>query len=214
MSRKIAPFIDIVRLEDKETKLKAFIKTVLEQACERETSEGDQVVLLVARSIESPVAKAVASLVREGAIAVPLRTILALTPREDADAGMIETFNLLVGANGGANGKVIKDARLFDAHEQLVLGPAASWVGDCMRRDPMKCDAYECYAAACAKTAGWALTSHERLWAVSQDASEMVFVQRESQPVALPDDCVGITGAESDAGTDPMGNDPMGSQSS
>ena len=29
MNRKIAPFIDIVRLEDKETKLKSFVRSVV-----------------------------------------------------------------------------------------------------------------------------------------------------------------------------------------
>jgi hypothetical protein len=31
--------------------------------------------------------------------------------------------------------------RLVEAHEQLVLGPETCWIGDCMQRDPAKCDA-------------------------------------------------------------------------
>lgn len=163
MSRKIAPFIDIVRLEDKETKLKSFIRTVVEQSAVRCDANSDaNVVLLIARSVESPVAKAVAALVREGTITTPVKLILALTPRAEGDSDSVgETLSALVGGQGG---RVVRDVRLFDAHEQLVLGPAASWVGDCMRRDPMKRDAFECYAADCSKTAGWARTSFNRLW--------------------------------------------------
>lgn len=200
MSRKIAPFIDIVRLEDKEAKLKAFIKAVVERTADTEEPVEDAgLVLLIARSVDSPVAKAVASLVREGTLAKPLRTILALMPREDADAATVETFHSLTEGHGG---HLIRDVRLFDAHEQIVLGPAASWVGDCMRRDPMKRDAYECYAADCTKTAGWALTSHQRLWAASEPMPELVLVQRD-QPVEI-DGCVGIGGAEAEKPAAPV----------
>ncbi len=204
MSRKIAPFIDIVRLEDKEAKLKAFIRTVVEQSNVHDDAEAcQQVVLLVARSVDSPVAKAVAALVREGAMPNPLRTILALMPREDADAAAVDTFNALIGSHGG---QVIRDIRLFDAHEQIVLGPAASWVGDCMRRDPMKRDAYECYAAECSKTAGWARTSHERLWAVCEPMPELVLVQPSLAIADLEGACVGIPGVETDTAADPIGS--------
>jgi hypothetical protein len=204
MNRKIAPFIDIVRLEDKETKLKAFIRTVVEQAASCAKPEGEaNVLLLIARSVESPVAKAVASLVREGAIATPLRTILALMPRPDCDAAAVETFTALTGSHGG---QLIRDLRLFDAHEQIVLGPAASWVGDCMRRDPMKRDAYECYAADCAKTAGWARTSHERLWAVCEPMPELVLAPREPAAVEMDGTCVAMTGAEAETPADPLGS--------
>lgn len=165
MSRKIAPFIDIVRLEDKETKLKSFIRTVVEQSAHCDSASHGQTVLLIARSVESPVAKAVAALVREGTITGPVKAILALVPRQEGDNGFSETLSALVGTQGG---RVVRDIRLFDAHEQLVLGPAASWVGDCMRRDPMKRDAYECYAADCSKTAGWARTSFDRFWNICE----------------------------------------------
>ncbi|MEQ1576200.1 MAG: hypothetical protein ABL894_00975, partial [Hyphomicrobium sp.] len=56
------------------------------------------------------------------------------------------------------------DARLLDAHEQLILGPSSVWVGDCMRRDPAKRDAYECYASDSAETAVWAKRSFDRVW--------------------------------------------------
>ncbi len=200
MSRKIAPFIDIVRLEDKETKLKSFIRTVVEQAAAHcETGGESHAVLLIARSIESPVAKAVAALVREGTITVPVKAILALLPRQEVEGDAVgDTLAALVGAQGG---RVIRDARLFDAHEQIVLGPAASWIGDCMRRDPMKRDAYECFAADCSKTAGWARTSFERLWNICEALPEEL-----GQPVAAvaAELCPLPVGVEDGALADPV----------
>jgi len=56
----------------------------------------------------------------------------------------------------------------IEAHEQLVLGPETCWIGDCMRRDPAKCDAYESYVEGCGEAAGCAAVSFERLWLASQ----------------------------------------------
>jgi hypothetical protein len=199
MNRKIAPFIDIVRLEDKETKLKSFVRNVVDQSQVRcGTNEAANGVLLIARSIDSPVAKAVAALVREGAITTPVKLILALPPRQEVEGdNSHETFSALTGSNGG---RIIRDIRLFDAHEQLVLGPTASWVGDCMRRDPMKRDAYECYAADCGKTAGWAKTSFDRMWETCEPMPDDQF--QHAKP-ADPEVCLPAVAAEETA------NDPL-----
>lgn len=198
MNRRSAPFIDIVRMEDKETKLKAFIRTVVEQAAAKGEPTSGEAILLIARSVDSPVAKAVAALVREGVIALPIKPILAIVPRPDAEQAACDTFNTLVADRGG---RIIRDVRLFDAHEQLVLGHAASWVGDCMRRDPMKRDAYECFAADCGNTAGWARTSHERLWNKCEPMPEIVFVP--APPAGLADAAAASAAAEADP-ADPL----------
>jgi hypothetical protein len=117
--------------------------------------------MLVARSASSPVAKAIAALAREGVLDMPVRAVFLLD-RHDGTEGSLDAqpdlpFTL--------SARIATDLRLADAHEQLVLGPAASWYGDCMRRDPMKRDAYECFAANCTQTATWARISFERLWA-------------------------------------------------
>ena len=168
MSRKIAPQIDIVRLEDKENKLKLFIKAVVEQGMGQGCAEAaDRALLLVARSAGSPVAKAVFSLAREGIVEMPVRAIFSPADAADREAGSDEgdagSLQMAV--------RIARDPRLAFAHEQLVLGASASWIGDSMRRDPMKRDAYECYAADCSRTAGWARISFERLWAVSESAA-------------------------------------------
>ena len=57
-----------------------------------------------------------------------------------------------------------RNPRLMEAHEQLVLGPETCWIGDSMRREPTKCDAYEAYVDSCLKTTATVVTSFERLW--------------------------------------------------
>ncbi len=158
MSRTNAPHMDIVKLEDKEDKLKTFIAehaVSLAQAS-RPTIAQDE-ILFIARSRQSPVARAVAALVGGGQIAQPIRAIFALKSPADTASGDDEF----------ATRMLAHDLRLLDAHEQLVIGSRTSWIGDCMRRDPNKRDAYECFAADCGVTAGWARTSFERLWAQS-----------------------------------------------
>ena len=58
--------------------------------------------------------------------------------------------------------------RLIEAHEQLVIDTETCWIGDCMRRDPTKCDAYESFVEGCGEAAGCAAVSFERLWTTCQ----------------------------------------------
>ncbi len=158
MSRTNAPHMDIVKLEDKEDKLRTFIAehaVALAQASKSAIAQDE--ILVIARSRQSPVAQAIAALVRDGQIAQPIRAIFAMKTHTDTAAG----------DDGFATRMLAHDLRLLDAHEQLVIGSKTSWIGDCMRRDPNKRDAYECFAADCGVTAGWARTSFERLWAAS-----------------------------------------------
>jgi hypothetical protein len=176
MSRNVTPFIDIVRLEDKETKLKAFISAVVTPNAVSDAAPGGDVALLIARSIDSPVVKALGGLIQDHTISGPVKIILAIAPRSGAQDPAADALIAMVRSAGA---RVVRDQRLFDAHEQLVLGPAASWVGDCMRRDPIKRDAYECYAADCSKTAGWARRSFDRLWEACEPLGE-------ESPVVMP----------------------------
>lgn len=119
--------------------------------------------MLVARSLESPVVKAVAGAADEIAGAgFNLRLILA---QLDASASARDWSQDITLAH---EVRWAKHPRLIEAHEQLVLGPEACWIGDCMRRDPTKCDAYESFVEDCGEAAGCAAVSFERLWCASQ----------------------------------------------
>jgi len=63
---------------------------------------------------------------------------------------------------------VVRNPRLIEAHEQLVLGARACWTGDTMRRDPAICDAYERFVEDAPELAAAARLTFERLWAASE----------------------------------------------
>lgn len=195
MSRTKSPHIDIVRLEDKENKLKCFVAQFMREASPASSLAENRVLLLIVRSLESPAAKAVAALAEEGTLDVPVRAIVAIA----AKSGHGNVVEGPAAFFAGQSVRLARDPRLLDAHEQIVLGPATSWIGDCMRRDPMKRDAYECFASDCSETARWARISFERLWQAS------IPIEGRPLPVmptaAVLEACAGVVAAES--GEDP-----------
>jgi hypothetical protein len=156
MTLNAKPRMDVVKREDKEAKLKAFISDYLlasSAACVAPPW------LLIARSAESPVVQALLALAP--AIRAAGLTVRTLYPEVAANAS--DTAALSPVAYAGEV-RVLRDLRLLDAHEQLYLDPRTSWVGDCMRREPAKRDAYEYYASDCTETADWCLKAFVRLW--------------------------------------------------
>lgn len=168
MRTKLPTRIDVVKKEEKEAHLIAFIRADLEAARTRAALAPDRFAgreyTLVLRSLQSPVARALATLSSDlAAGAVTLRLVM-VQPILGADTGLAtgdgaDLAPILLAA------RVLRDIRFLDAHEQLCLGDANTWFGDCMRREPGKRDAYECYAADNPDLARWAATSFERLWA-------------------------------------------------
>jgi hypothetical protein len=155
--------VSVTRHEEKEQKLQAFLSHHIARLRPGGDAKHPSHLLLVARSLDSPVAKAITSLADEIATAgLAARLILAHADREplpeDWGRGIAFTHEI----------RWAKHPRLVEAHEQLVLGPETCWIGDCMRRDPAKCDAYESYVEGCGEAAGCAAVSFERLWHASQ----------------------------------------------
>jgi hypothetical protein len=156
---KSAPRMDVVKREAKEEKLKTFIAAHLSNTA---AQPQPATWLLIARSSQSPVVKALNALAPEIAKAqVTVRTILALLDNGAEDTQATTMMLCLTEC------RVARNPRLLEAHEQLVLSPATAWVGDSMRREPDKRDAYECYAADHATTAHWSTVAFNRLWAAS-----------------------------------------------
>jgi hypothetical protein len=153
-----APPMDAAKREQKEFRLRQFIEAFIDADAEQPGSDnGKRACLLIARSPDSPVARVIADLVRRQRLKLPVRAIFAAfdSPGTSGAATCAEAV------------RIARDPRLLDAHEQLVLGPRTSWVGDCMRRDPLKLDAYEAFAADGRGKARRAAASFERLWQVS-----------------------------------------------
>jgi hypothetical protein len=155
--------VSVTRHEEKEQKLQEFLAYHLARQSQGGDASRMTHLLVVARSLESPVVKAIAGLSHEIAgTGISVRMILAYADHgpqpEDWDRAVTFTHEI----------RWAKHPRLVEAHEQLVIDPDTCWIGDCMRRDPAKCDAYESFVEGCGEAAGCATVSFERLWQVSE----------------------------------------------
>jgi len=155
--------IQVVKKEEKEAMLSAFVQRNMEERDEAGT-DGAHGYTIVARSIDSPVVRAVArhaDEIREQGIDVRmLLTSIDFGSPEPAPAAIDLSF-----VKGGI--RVVDDPRLFEAHEQMTLGSTTVWVGDCLRREAAKRDAYERYCEDSAEAGAWAHAAFERLWATA-----------------------------------------------
>lgn len=172
MTLNAKPRMDVVKREDKEEKLKDFITSYLSADGGRGANDR---WLLVARSAESPVVLALAALAPAiKAAGFEIKVLLTSV------APSVPDSNAQIAIGFACEMRVARDVRLLDAHEQLRIDDMTSWVGDCMRREPAKRDAYECYASGCTETADWSAKAFGRLW----DKSEPVMAV-EDAPVAV-----------------------------
>lgn len=184
--RQMNSRMNVVRKDEKETKLTDFVERFLsarraQSALDAAAPADSSTCLIVARSAESPVAKVITNLLPEfSAQDIAIRALYAL-PGNGAPFG---------GAPSPWPPPRIEcrraaDVRLLEAHELLVLGPQTAWVGDCMRREPEKGDAYEFYADDCTEMAAAALRSFHRLWAIAKPLRPRV-VSVNTGPMPLP----------------------------
>jgi hypothetical protein len=156
----------VTRQDQKEHKLQHFIAEHLPRIPQAPAGSPPRQLQIVARSADSPVIRAVAGLAQQvidGAFAV--RIILAQVDRETFPEGWVHAGHPIAFEH---EIRWARRPRLIEAHEQLVLGPQTCWIGDCMRRDPAKCDAYESFIEDCGEAAGCASVSFERLWVASE----------------------------------------------
>lgn len=180
--------------EEKEGRLKEFIARDLEARRAEGASTETSVYRLVAQSLESPIAQVFGSLAGEIAAQGIAIEVVVLRSASAANADR---------AIPGATCRIANDRRLLDAHEQLLLGTTSVWTGDCMRREPTRRDSYERYNVNCGKTAGWALSSFERIWAKAKPAGGAAAMRKpmETPEQALLDASVI---ANPDAAPDPV----------
>jgi hypothetical protein len=159
--------MSVTRRGEKELRLAAFIARGLEAvaACAREAElrPAERAVLVIARSVLSPVVRAISALAGEVA---------------GSDCGV---RMILIKADGwgmpaalAGEARLARNPRLIEAHEQLVIGARVAWTGDTMRRDPATCDAYESFVEDCPELAVAAAATFERLWGDCDPLSEPV----------------------------------------
>ncbi len=154
MHSKAPPGMQVVKKEDKETKLKAFITAAL---TDRSDAQSGSVITLIARSVDSPVSLALVSCAAE--LVAHGITVRAIYASDAGIGGLAITHPRLFDEI-----RLARNLRLLDAHEQLVADEASVWIGDTMRRDPAKRDAYENHVSGNAEAAAWGTTCFERLW--------------------------------------------------
>lgn len=171
------PRIPVVSREDKEARLKAFIAEALTAHRERSGENAAGNISLVARAPDSPVAKAVLAMAGEIAAAnVTVRVVLFESEALSEDAVQPSLVDV-----GAIEIRMLGDQRFASAHEQLALGFGRVWIGDCMRRDPGKRDAFEMYHTGHDAISGHADASFAKLWHKSTALSRML-------PTSVPAD--------------------------
>lgn len=146
--------VSVSRYEEKEQRLRQFVSQHLNAA-------RPHPLLVVARSLDSPVVKAIAGL--DQTIAAAGGVVRLILAQVDDEAQCLAGTVL----SCAHEIRWARHPRLIEAHEQLVVAPNTCWIGDCMRRDPAKCDAFENYVEDCGEAAGCAAVSFERLWVAS-----------------------------------------------
>ena len=191
MQAKSPPRMQVVKRDEKEATLTAYINTHIGKLTGGQDTSFDDEILVVALSADSPVVRALQRSASEHRLAdVQVRLILANV----SSADLIENLKSLPGYTVSW----ARNARLLDAHEQLVIGSTFSWTGDCMRREPTKRDAFECFADDCAETAAWARRSFERLWSMSVPLVSSEVGVDSDEHAALP---AGVAPNQSDGET-------------
>ncbi len=147
--------------EEKEAKLKDFVLSDLAGSRDGTASSPPAFYTVIARAPDSPVVRVLHALANDIAAAgIEIRAILFETEPSFEEA--IPALSLLDISEIDA--RVLNDARFAAAHEQLVLSPGRIWIGDCMRRDPTKRDAFEMYADSDATAFRHAESSFARVW--------------------------------------------------
>ncbi|NOT71175.1 MAG: hypothetical protein HOP09_07780 [Hyphomicrobium sp.] len=154
------PRIVVVSREDKEAKLRDFIAQALAARRGEPVQAFGEIFTLIARAPDSPAAQAVLAMAPEIAAAnIAIRVVLFETEPMSEDTVQASLLDVTA-----IDMRMMADQRFAAAHEQLSLGRDRVWIGDCMRRDPIKRDAFEMYHEAHAPAAGHADASFLKMW--------------------------------------------------
>lgn len=153
---------------DKEARLKDFIVESLTALAEGPGGSGT--VTMMVRGTDSPTARALGAALSEVPLAtldvLDIKVIIADTRVEDAASPSLRDI-------AGIEFRLLSDPRFGASHEQLVVGRTHVWIGDCLRRDPNKRDAFELYHKADPIARKCATVSFEKLWARAKPLMSM-----------------------------------------
>lgn len=170
-TKPASPAVHVVKKEEKEARLREFVQRRIAGRA------GLASLAIIARSFDSPAMKALAA---EACSADVVINAIVLKHSEMDTARAIAFAAPLAGR---VRCRVARDARLLDAHEQIILDDTAIWIGDCMRRDPEKRDAFECYSEDSAEAVAWARACFARLWRAAEPLPQLDG-RRDEEPAA------------------------------
>lgn len=159
--------VNVVK-EQKEARIKAFVSRHIGMVAASGASQGLTTYRLIALSTESPAALALHSLAPD--LAKAGITVEAVLFRR---AGPVTSPVL-----ASAERRFVSDIRFLDAHEQLVLDATTVWIGDCMRRDPLKRDGFEHFSDRCPVTARHAARSFAQIWRAAGPSGSLATERR------------------------------------
>lgn len=185
MQAKAPPRNPILMREERQHKLKTFV----ERALEARSSQHSEAVLLLTRSIDSIVTRALVGLSAQlAALSMPVRIAIA--------TDIMPPLSSLPAQNGGPYIEIRfgLDHRLLDAHEQLIIGDRALWFGDCMRREPDKIDNFERFLPDDLVANRNGRATFQRLWGSLNPAT--VVGRRETSPANLASTLSGVSPAD------------------
>ena len=156
MQANVPPSNDPHQPDDRQQRLEDFIANALDGTPGQRLDD----VLIVARSPASAVARALFTLsAKLAARASGARIVFASSPAMAAG----ETWQMSFDQGFAHEIRIVANPRFLAAHEQLVIGEAAVWYGDSMRRDPDKRDAFASWSHDAAESLR-ARQTFTRLW--------------------------------------------------
>lgn len=188
-----SPTVVLNTRDGKEAKLKDLIVQDLQTRKNTPNAAAPSRYTVIARATDSVVAQALISSAADIAAAgLEISAILfesEMTFEETPQAISLMEIT-------GVTCRVLRDQRFAAAHEQLVLNDGRVWIGDCMRRDPSKRDAFEMFHDGNNGAEQNATASFNRLWAHAKPvermksaataAPELVIAGQPDQPASTP----------------------------
>lgn len=188
-----SPTVVLNTRDGKEAKLKDLIAHDLQTRRDTPNAAAPPRYTVIARATDSVVAQALISSAADMA-AAGIEVSAILFESETTFEETPQALSLM--EIPGVTCRVLRDQRFAAAHEQLVLHEGRVWLGDCMRRDPSKRDAFEWFHDGNKVAEEHATASFNRLWAHAKPveriksaataAPELVIAGQPDQPTSAP----------------------------
>jgi hypothetical protein len=187
MQIKVPPTSQTKLMDAREHRLTAFVTASIEAT----VADGQKAtVLAVIRSPESPVARALIAL--RPLLAAHGATVRMVFADDDTSLDQFAAAN--TGADAVATEvRIIRNPRLRDAHEQLIVARQSVWFGDSLRRDGTRRDLFEQFHRATPEIARSAARTFENLWSLTEPYLPLPALAQDSL-TALPRRSSGNTG--------------------